>query len=780
MERNLGQLASSSEKNQFSEQKERAELISRYIETRVIGKNESLTLEEEKELQEYYTSISPREKADLLYSKMMAYMVDRQAEETRKKEAEEKGEKYENEKPDPYFISEVKVLFNDSSVKNIIPQTYGEARIDRKKIRASELGNLWNNTIKEIQLKENQYKQLEQDLYLNKIKGEKKISDANSHITKLAKNIFDLERRQRELETLQGFSETPENTDVVAHFQYENLKEYRRQLDKGFVWLPSRKEIHRKTVNAILNHRWPVLIGESGSGKSQQANAAAIELTGHYPTEIECESTTSETHLIGDIAIDPKTGGSYEKYGPLKQAFTGYEDSLQKEPTYESGRICRFDESGRLGEKAYSIIKKARQKKIGDDFYGRPVLPGAGAIWTTNPVGPRYPDRKLPDSGLRRELAEIYVGYPEMSAKNPELYEFALAALQDKNYHVLVAKEELAPCYEKKDIPENQRKVLEDGSIVIAKDEIVENLADQRHGALWRFCAGIKSVQDSFIYGNAETEKYPDTHPRFKEDDEGKIEITTDGTGEPLTLSTSTITLGELASWMKGFNERRQKRDDKFHVETLTEWFNFKIKTYLDQADKADKEKLRALFDHFGFLENAVVPNLANTNPLIPKDIGYLSPRVPRPVYVEKPVTAKDLNNEGLKQETKKEIKEYETSQVLLEDGSRILMKAQEFILENGAFDVVAKKIIPLEVIIGKRFIVNGKTYSFAGVVKDSNSPHNNHPIGQSINEANLYKIFSPEELNWGIEEDFKKLIGETGVSDMEEDIQDYWKTKKT
>ena len=115
-----------------------------------------------------------------------------------------------------------------------------------------------------------------------------------------------------------------------------------------------------------------------------------------------------------------------------------------------------------------------------------------------------------------------------------------------------------------------------------------------------------------------------------------------------------------------------------------------------------------------------------------------------------------------------------------MEDGSRILMKAQKFILENGTFDAVAKKIIPLEVIIGKRFRVDGKTYSFAGVVKDSNSSYNEQPIGQSINEANLYKIFSPEELNWGIEEEFKKLIGETGVGDMEEDIQDYWKTKKT
>ena len=78
---------------------------------------------------------------------------------------------------------------------------------------------------------------------------------------------------------------------------------------------------------------------------------------------------------------------------------------------------------------------------------------------------------------------------------------------------------------------------------------------------------------------------------RFKEDADGNIEVTADGSGEPLTLSTSTVTLGELASWMSGFNERRQKQDEEFRVNTLIQWLNFKINTYLEQADKADKEK---------------------------------------------------------------------------------------------------------------------------------------------------------------------------------------------
>ena len=109
--------------------------------------------------------------------------------------------------------------------------------------------------------------------------------------------------------------------------------------------------------------------------------------------------------MLEDLAVD-QTGGSYKEYGPLMQAFTGFEDSRQKTPSYPTGRICDFEESGRLGPRAYSIIKEARGLTTGDPLNGKPVLPGAGAIWTTNPVGPRYPDRRAPDPAMRRELAE--------------------------------------------------------------------------------------------------------------------------------------------------------------------------------------------------------------------------------------------------------------------------------------------------------------------------------------------------------------------------------------
>ena len=212
-----------------------------------------------------------------------------------------------------------------------------------------------------------------------------------------------------------------ENTDFAAIVSYEQLSGYHEQLNKdGFVWLPSRNEIQRKIVNALLNHRWPVLIGESGTGKSHQANAAAMELTGYGPTKVACSSKTGEIDLIKDIAMDRETGGSYEAYGSLMNAFTGYENSMQEDSAFPTGRIIRFDEAYRMPHdgSGYSIIKEARQLRPGDMFYGKKVLPGASAIWTTNPPGTRYPDRYVPDSAMRRELAEISVPYPEMSDEN--------------------------------------------------------------------------------------------------------------------------------------------------------------------------------------------------------------------------------------------------------------------------------------------------------------------------------------------------------------------------
>lgn len=729
-----------------TEQERRARLVSRYIE-KIIETNKPAGEEETEEIRKHYAKSSPKAKAEFLYEKLMAYMADKQAESGKRKEAEQQSLEFEPEETDSYLISDIGVLFEDEETRRVFSEAYGQARIDTKKQRLSELGDLWNTTSQEIIEKEKEYKQLEQDINLAKISGQGKVSSAKSRMVRLAARLNFLEKRKKELEELDGFPPISENTDAVANFQYETLVNYKKQLKEGgFVWLTTRKRIHKEAVSAILNHRWPVLTGEAGSGKSDQADAAAIELTGYPPTEVECESTTGEKQLIKDIAVDPETGGSYEIYGPLMQAFTGYEDSRQKEPKYKTGRIARFDESGRLGPKAYAIIKKARQKKPGEDFYGHPILPGAEAIWTTNPVGPRYPDRHAPDPAMRRELADVANPYPEMSSKNPELYDFMVTALFDENNYITVAKEELAPAYARKDIAEYKREVLKDGSIIIAKDELVGDISDSRHGALWRFAGAIKALQESFEYGNAETESYPDTILRYKEDSNGNIEIAKDGTGTPLTLSTSTVTLGELESWMSGFNERMSRQDKEFHVSTLTEWLDFKIKTYLKQADKADKAKIEAIFKSFHFLGNQI-PDLRHAKPLTPKEIGYLSPRVPRPAYIQK--SQKEEVEKKKKGLIPKNLEgEYTTKTVVLEDRRSVIIKEIGF----GLTGIGGKTI---DVNPGSKMIIDNRRLSFAGTIDEKDNKQNGAPIGLLLDEDGLYQIINTNSMEFGLYKEF-------------------------
>ena len=186
-------------------QKERAQRISRFFIKKIVGDSKSAGEQEEKALQDYYKGLSVRERADVLYGKLMAHIVDKQA--------------GLSEKPDPYLISEIRVLFGDETVKELFSAVYGQARIDAKKFRISELGKLWQDTGKELSQKEETYKNIARDLHLNKITGRGNVSSAKSRLALLAENISGLETRRQSLETLRGFPETADNADAAAFFQ---------------------------------------------------------------------------------------------------------------------------------------------------------------------------------------------------------------------------------------------------------------------------------------------------------------------------------------------------------------------------------------------------------------------------------------------------------------------------------------------------------------------------------------------------------------------------------
>lgn len=712
------------------EHTQRVKLLKSWVEHRVLATYPDSTLAA---LDEGVISLSSRDKANLLYEDLMAYSVtDRIIKEERRQNPE-----VEPEPVAPYLINEIHALWQDPQVQDLFTSRFAEARIEAKLYRESEMGRDWKKINKDLADTREVFESQTRKLFLQQVTRPDYVKEARGLAEEKANKIIALQKRKQQIVTLEGLPRTAENTDIAANIMHETLSKYHDELNQGFVWLPSRLSIHVSTLQSLQNARWPVLRGEAGTGKSEQADAAALVLTGEQPTHLAASEKTGERQLIADKEIDPVSGGSYEQYGPAMQAATGYEDSRQSEPTFKTGRMVRIDESGRLGKDGYSTMKELRQKKpttpqdirsfkegktIDPDklLHGKPVLPGFAAILATNPEGSRYPDRTEPDAALRRELSYVVVDYPDMGPTNPELYEFMLAALMDDNHHITTSREELAPAYTL--VARNDK--LPDGRRIQAEQQLIINEDAPQHGALYRLSHAIRALQDSFIAGN---QGVPSDEPlHFEPQADGSIKIVEIG-GEPLTLSNTTITLGEISSWMRGFRDRRLKDDPNYQVGTLTEWIQLKLKTYLNQVDEIDKDKIEAIFNYFHLFDPA--PDLTNARPITPKEIGYLSPRVPKPLHLD----LSDQRGEATPEPPMVSTPDLHTDiSGLLEDSSPILIKPGTIDFERNGRTISLRN--------GSLVTLSGEKFRFAGFSPDGK------PVVRLANE-DLYRVVDLEQL---------------------------------
>ena len=674
--------SSPKENSKEKEQKKGSAIILRYLDS-VVGRNQSADSETEASIKKHYSGKSAKEKADELYQKMMVFAFRRQ-DNAKKKNGEGADEKDTDVKVNPTLISRIKILLADSEARKFFSDKYGEARAERLSFRGSDLVKKWHDFDDDIIKKTKKLTKLRQEIFQEKIKNKTDIEEAKSEIAELEEEINESKQAQAGIIALEGQEKISEQTDAAALLHYEVLSKYRDQLDEGFVWLPSREEIDAKSMSVLESgnpkqtRRGIFFISEPGTGKSEQIRAIARRLTGMDRVKISCGPRTGEPQLLGQGRVFPGATeiekGTFTDYTKaVSGAWTGFDYSYQKDPARQTAQVVELDEMPKVfeNETFFTIAKGFFALKDGDVMPGtdKKILPGRILIGSGN-IGQHHGPKAFPPA-LEREFIVIPVDYPEMKLENPELYEFMLAGLLEKG-GMQPSKNELRPYYQKHEIPEAERRVLPDKSIVIAEDKLVTDPSDRRHGFLYRLAYAVKAIQNSYMARGGENAYIDYTKRdilRYKDNDDGSISVS--DTGSQIIVGT-TITLNDINGWMVGYKEQARKKKSL----GLAKWLQIKLKEKVGEKHE-DRDKLKAIFEHFHLFDEVAVD--FDARPLTPKEIGYLSPRVPRPVYVEKPVVA-ELPPVVVEEKNVEKPKVYETKDVVLAGGSKtIKIKAKPF-----------------------------------------------------------------------------------------------------
>ena len=688
----------------------KAELQKRQVKMKLYIEKEVLApeaLSNKVNLEGHFDDLTPRERADLLYEKLMS-----RDQALKAIQREQKNNPAVIPEPvDAYLTSELDALWHNPETQEVFLQRYSEAIMDAKAYRLSELGGEWSTVNQAITDVEGQYRGLAKELFLGQITRPDKLSAARGKASVLAKSLIKLRDRQQDIVGLKDIPHIPENTDVAAMIMYDTLTKYHSEAKTGFVWLPSRMELHQKVKDVMKAGKFPFLIGPPGTGKSSQVEAVAKELTGESAVKIPCNSGLSEEGLIAKRDFrDNQTSYDYE--GCVAEAYTGYRKSADTTPACDHGRIAFLDEMSQLNlERALAPIKDIALARPGKPFYRyikQPTLQGSFLAGASN--------MPIQDERLDREFSRIPTDYFEMTKKNPELYEFMISLLLQNEGNLPVNIVELSPGYNRVNILDGE--VMPDGRKIIGKQELIDDQTHKDHGTLYRFANAARALQDAYIHGSKFNEKHlANTAMYFDYTalNTGEIRITKyipdlkaknalDGiSGERLTLSSgaSTLTAETISKWMIGFTTRMQSDNPKEHVNSLSEWLKLKLEDHIAQTSTEDGEKIRAIFDHFHLFEPQQVPTASS--PLTPKDIGYLSPRVPRPVILEE--TQHTLSDKPLS-ENKTQAK-YQDMNVVFEDGKSRLVTTSPMEIDKRGKKTNIKS--------GTSFTLDGQKYKYIG-----------------------------------------------------------------
>ena len=417
--------------------------------------------------------------------------------------------------------------------------------------------------------------------------------------------------------------------DVAALIEYDTINEYARQLrENGFVWTKSRQKLLQDVLTGALTSR-PVaaLMGETGTGKTAMARAAAIELSSREPERTVGGDQEKFVRLLASPAIEEgKT--SYE-YGPLLRAMTGLASSKDKPSDSRGGGIFFDDEfNTRPTSVQRQILKFVSECRPGRKVTvpGTPltvtVEPGFLYLAAGNPPSERY-DREETGIETKREFAGnvLNVEYLEQTPDNPELYQVLLASLLDQKTGRLTAvtPQEIQPGWVKADAATGVKSLD----------------LDPRSGAfLWRFSQAWGELFKAF--------SHKDTVLHKKNPGKPKAEF---------HLPSFILDPGVVLSWVDQY--KASPRDRKKH---LGEFLMNKLTGYLDQFPPEEQKTVSLYLTHFdlpkvettGKGKDKTITHLEVDKPtvtvLTPKDVGFLNPNVPRPREKTQPPKAEGVD----------------------------------------------------------------------------------------------------------------------------------------
>lgn len=393
------------------------------------------------------------------------------------------------------------------------------------------------------------------------------------------------------------------NPELAAQIQYRKIKEYHRQYEADkFIWTPSREKIFEEMMQhlVLLDQNRPMLLtGETGSGKTRMARAAAKRLTGKQAFEVGEEAKSDIRPLLGSQAIDKE--GPYVTYGPAGQAFTGKKTSRDAES--DGGGLFYMDEmNGYPPDALRSLIKQIAGRAPGEEVsfaawrgQKEKLAERSGLLGSANLPSEKHPDRSALPVEVVRELTTIDVPYPEQTAENPEMYEMMLATLMDKNGRVRLKQGELEPVWLEK--------------IVGDKKELILNLDAKVGGTLWRFANLVGEIQKSY---------------------KGEQNVLTPSKVDASYLEGAVLDPGIILGWLREYRISVLRKG----VE-LRHFLVAKIKKWSSQPtfSKEDQKLIKDFCVEFGLpIEGDKVgesdAKLAKI--FSEREIGFLSPRVPR------------------------------------------------------------------------------------------------------------------------------------------------------